>query len=303
MPNAAAVSGPGWTTARALPGAPRYPLNVEAPVLAAVERLVPGLDTGGDAEWLTLTGRHTWPAEHRPRRHTLRVLARAAQLLPEADDWQDAVEQAVAYDAWLATDPVLHGLDVAQAWRGVLFRWHAVNAWRRLWARVRDRPEDPYGAIEDLPDTTVTAYLDGLPPLTDPAGHPAPAEQAAARTHPIAGLLLSSRRADTLHGRARITFLGEPGVYLSPSWVAFRAESHDRLPALARRLVDDLFAQERRVLLAHGQLTRGPAAPDPLPLPFHRLGALAEEHGLLARSDEEGLAVTASGRTLLEVGP
>ncbi|GAA2792450.1 hypothetical protein [Crossiella cryophila] len=271
MPNATAVSGPTWTQPLGTPGYPHYPLNVEAPVLAALDRLLPGISppSGSGPEWLTLTGRHTWPAEDRPRRASLRMLARAAQLLPEAEDWQEAAEQAVAYDTHLTEDPVLRGLEAAQTWRGILLRRHSADAWRRWWATLADHPDPHELTTQSLPDVTVAAFTADLPPHTDPQGHPAPAELTLTRRPPIPGalavLLIGARRAESLRGKAKAAFLGETGVYLDPGFVAHRAESHQSLRALGRQLVEDMLAQAHRIAVRHNQ--PGPALVTGHPIP------------------------------------
>ncbi|MGO1053551.1 hypothetical protein [Crossiella sp. CA198] len=271
MPNATAVSGPTWTQPLGKPGYPHYPLNVEAPILAALDRLTPGISppSGAGPEWLTLTGRHTWPAEDRPRRASLRMLARAAQLLPEAEDWQEAAEQAVAYDAHLTEDPVLRSLEVAQTWRGILLRRHSADAWSRWWTALADHPDPPQLTTDALPDVTVAAFTADLPPHTDPHGHPAPAELTLSRRDTIPGalaiLLIGAQRAETLRGKAKTAFLGETGVYLDPGFVAHRAEAQQSLRALGRQLVEDMLAQAHRITVRHNQ--PGPALATGLPIP------------------------------------
>ncbi|MCK2239887.1 MULTISPECIES: hypothetical protein [unclassified Crossiella] len=273
------VSGPTWTDPNGTPGYPHYPLNVEAPILAALDRLTPGISppSGSGPEWLTLTGRHTWPAEDRPRRASLRMLARAAQLLPEAEDWQEAAEQAVAYDTHLTEDPVLRSLEVAQTWRGLLLRRHSADAWRRWWTALADHPDPHQLTTDALPDVTVAAFTTDLPPHTDPHGHPAPAELTLARQDTIPGalavLLIGSQRAETLRGKAKAAFLGETGVYLDPGFVAHRAESQQSLRALGRQLVDDMLAQAHRITVRHNQ--PGPALATGHPTPPGRAPGIA----------------------------
>ncbi|MGW0522381.1 hypothetical protein [Crossiella sp. NPDC003009] len=310
MPNASAVSGPAWTEPTGTPGVPRYPLNVEAPVLAALERLLPGISppSGSGPEWLTLTGRHPWPAEDRPRRASLRMLARAAQLLPEAEDWQEAAEQAIAYDAYLAEDPLLRGLEVAATWRGVLLRRHSVDAWRRWWAALAGHPDPHELTTESLPDVTVAAFAADLPAHTDAAGHPAPAELSL-RLAPVPGalatLLIGAQRAETLRGKAKIAFLGQTGVYLDPGFVAHRAESARGLRALGRTLVADMLAQARRIGVRRNQPPPRDARPDASPIPLHlnTLGRLAQAENLFSATEDDGLGVTPLGARLLEVSP
>lgn len=315
MPDVRAITGPGWTEPDGPHGISRYPLNVEAPVLAALDRLVPGVSPMSGAtpesplEWLTLTGRHTWPAEDRPRRASLRMLARAAQLLPEADDWQDAAEQAVGYGALLAEDPVLRELDVAASWRGVLLRRHSADAWRRWWAVLAGQPDPHEYTAEALPDVPVEEFLAGLPPATDPAGHPAPAELGATRGELIPGalgvLLIGSRRADALTGKAKAAFLADAGVYLDPGWVAHRVAAQRNLRDLGRVLVGDMLAQARRIAVLRDQPGPAPAttAAAAIPLRLNELGDLAVAQNLLFRTEDEGLGVTPLGARLLEAGP
>jgi hypothetical protein len=216
------------------------------------------------------------------RRATLRILARAVQLRPDAGSWTGALRESVAHGDAVRSDPVLTTEQRALAWRGVLLRHHSVGAWRYLWASLVDEVRTAGGSATraDLhawisaavPATTVRSFLADCPATTDAAGDPRPAEQEVIDGRPplesdLAVLLMGGRRLDELTGRALAGFLGRGsrgrGQFLDPRWVAFRhREHHDRpLAERARAFVDDMLAQSRRVALrklrveANGRMT------------------------------------------------
>lgn len=244
-------------------------------------------DQGPLGELFTATrqGSHRprgWTGNDVTRRATLRILARAVQLVPDATGWVPALQQAVAYGDRVRTDPVLSVEERALAWRGVLLRHLSVGAWRRLWARLvahvragggsMSREDIDEWAASSVPTGTVRDFVAGLPPAVDQAGDPLAAEEEVLAggdgvAADVAVLLLGAQRRDQLTDKALSAFLGRRargrGQFLDPSWVAFRQAEHVDQPmaVLARAFVDDMLAQSRRVALrklrvdARGQMT------------------------------------------------
>ena len=210
------------------------------------------------------------PDDHR-RRATMRILGRTTMLYGTDTSltWPEAVESAVAFSDALETDPVLAGIEEAEAWRGVLLRNYSVSAWRRLWAALvySIGDEDSHGdrsaeelqawLADQMPSMTVRAFMSELP-ATMAGQNPAPAEwtvlaDANARDPKtnVRLLLLGSRRASELNGVARLVFLGRQNEILNPLWMELRVRDFLDRPTrdLAVRLVNDMLAQGRRVAL------------------------------------------------------
>jgi hypothetical protein len=217
-----------------------------------------------------------WTGDDRTRRSTLRILARSAQLRPDASSWSEALHDCVAYGSRIRTDPVLLSEERAQAWRGTLLRRLSVGAWRRLWAALVDQVTAHGSATRDdlhqwisteVPAMTVRDFLTGCPPLVDAGGEPSPAERQTRNGHTevtadLAALLFGGQRKDQLTGRSRAAFLGrhpERKQYLDPHWVAYRHREHEGRPMaeFARAFVDDMLAQSRRVALRKLKVEQG----------------------------------------------
>lgn len=257
-----------------------YPINDLDPIAGLALNQPDSPDVAPLSELFTATraGRHVsadWTGDDRTRRETLRILARAVQLRPEAPNWAQALRESVAYGPAIEHDPVLAAEDRALAWCGVLLRHLSVGAWRRLWADLVHHVRNGAGDVTrtdlhdwitaSLPDLTVRAFMRSCPPTVDQHGHPAPAEEKAAEQYgdadgvsmlaEVAILLLGGQRVDQLTGRPLAAFLGRGsrgrGQFLDPRWVAYRHREHaDRpLAELARAFVDDMLAQARRVAL------------------------------------------------------
>jgi hypothetical protein len=231
----------------------------------------------------TRAGAHepdVWTSNDRTRRSTLRILARSAQLHPEAATWVEAVRRSAVYGNQVRADPLLREEGRALVWRGTLLRHHSTGAWRRLWAELVDEVRARASATKDdlydwisalVPAGTVQQFLADCPATVDRHGDPLPTEDELYRRHnrvtaSIAVLLLGGRRRDELDGRSRAAFLGrhpDRKQFLDPNWVAFRHHDHATRPftELARVFVDDMLAQSQRVALrklkvdSHGRMT------------------------------------------------
>jgi hypothetical protein len=238
-----------------------------------------------------------WIRNDVTRRATLRILARAWQLFPDAETWTGAFANAVAYGDVAAQDPILAAEPRTMAWRGVVLRHHSVGAWRRLWAQLVDQVyssdlpvtrQDLHDWISDrLPEQSVTAFDMNLPAPVDDRGDPVSAEdEVVARFEPVVAelgiLLLGARRLDSLSGIARKTFLGQRPTYLDPRWVQRLRMEYEARPVrdLGRRLVDDMLAQARRVAMRKLRLR-----PDGTMAVFSRLH---ERNGWYLASSSEG---------------
>ncbi|EHR58959.1 hypothetical protein SaccyDRAFT_0017 [Saccharomonospora cyanea NA-134] len=253
----------------------KSPMNAveELAVLALDTLATPDLGPLGGLFTATRAGVHDpdeWTGDDHTRRATLRILARAVQLCPEAERWTDALHACVAYGDAVSADPVLADEERALAWRGVLLRHWSVGAWRRLWAALVDQVVRVSGSVarEDLydwisseaPAGTVRDFVADFPRTVNQNGHPLPAEQQVRDEWTpveadLAVLLLGGIRRDQLSGHCLLAFLNRRsrgrGQFLDPSWVAYRHREHIDRPVaeLARAFVDDMLAQSRRVAL------------------------------------------------------
>ena len=230
------------------------------------------------------------------RHETIRLLTRTMQTHPVRNATGD-VGSAVAFGDFITTDPVAASLSVAQAWRGVMLRNYAVGAWRRLWSWLVGQVNGTISVDEladrfadELPDTTVAAFLDELPATVTATGAPAPAEQQLRDSdgppprRELAVLAVGARRIDELTGRARDAFLGRQyDVELGPRWTARRLdEAHSlSLRDFAQHLTRELVTRSQRIALSKAR----PRLDGSLWLPtrLHQRGEL-----LFKTSDEGG---------------
>lgn len=119
-----------------------------------------------------------WQPDDRRRRATMRIIGRSTVLFGTDTNlnWTNKIESAVVYSDALYSDPVVAGIHEAEAWRGALLRNYSVSAWRRLWAALvnsigeADESADRSGEelqawlADPMPDMTVRAFMDELPP-------------------------------------------------------------------------------------------------------------------------------------------
>lgn len=205
-----------------------------------------------------------WEIDDRRRRSAFRMVGRTIELYGDRTDltWDESVKAAVAYGNGVESDPVLAGVPEILDWRGLLLRHYSVNAWRRLWACLvssigrdgdGDSSRDDLRALlaDPMPDTTLRAYLDGLPP-TMRDGHPAPAEQQLLLNGDpkdpavnVALLVTGARRARELSGRARTVFLGKADI-LNPEWVARQVDDFIDRPVPTSRSGSSTTCWRRR---------------------------------------------------------
>jgi len=213
-----------------------------------------------------------WSGDDLTRRSTLRILARAVQLVPDQTDWRAIFSAAIAFGPHLDIDPIYQEEGArAQAWRGVLLRHRLVGAWRILWAALvghvlnsgepLNRAQLHEWIRSHVPAVTMGQFRADLPATRDANGHPLPAEDdvEGQGREPIesalAALVLSSQRIEELGGTALDAFRGGSTaprrVFLDPYWVGARAgEYADQwIGDFAAAVVDDMLAQSHRVAL------------------------------------------------------
>lgn len=266
------------------------------------------------------------------RRQTIQLLARVVDTHPVASFTRD-IGHVLSFGDFLTTDTVTSGIDAAAAWRGVVLRNHAVGAWRRLWSWLVEQceglmPIDDLAETfaQELPDTTVAAFLDCLPATESTSGAPLPAEYDLRWSEvslPVAALgilAVGARRVDELTGRVRDAFLGQRGVELGPEWVQRRLEEARplRLRDVGRELTRDLVSRSQRIALAKAR--RRPDGSLWLPTRLHvrdefvhrtsqegrgdvglrldQLGSVLASCGVLSRHDDHW-SLTSRGRALV----
>lgn len=195
------------------------------------------------------------------RNDTARLLGRALLLDPVGTPLE-RFQRLVMYGPALAEDSVARAIPAAMAWRGCLFRHQSVGAWRILWHWTVDQivgETEPRELVErmaaELPDTTLAAFLDGLPRTLDPEGHPTPAEELVRERAPtpptlaLALLALGAQRFDELPGRARDGFADGRPTVLSPLWMKnwLSERRHLHMSAVAGDMVEALLDRSKRV--------------------------------------------------------
>jgi hypothetical protein len=182
-----------------------------------------------------------------------------------------------------------------------------------------------------LPDGTVQAFVDTLPPLRDESGYLYPAEidaevRALAAPHrALAVIAVGGLRAHDLDGEALLAFRGttaeEAAQQLAPNWVASRlTEWADRsLRDFARDLTGLLLDRAQRISFAKATRDRNTGllkipsrvhlrdewvfkdsdeGAGPVSLRWEQLSTVLAEAGVVARRDGRWL-VTERGRDVL----
>ncbi|WP_147263019.1 hypothetical protein [Geodermatophilus sp. TF02-6] len=252
-----------------------------------------------DGRWLARLFCGTADADPRSpggaRRETIRLITRVMQTHPISNPTAD-VGPVVAFGDFITADEIAGSLAVTAAWRGVVLRNYSVGAWRRLWSWLVGQVTGltPAATVADLfadalPDTTVQAFLDGLPPTQAAPGALAPAELQLRHSdlplplRELSVLAVNSHRAHELDGHVLDAFLGDRrGVDLAPEWTARRLAdaASGSLRDFARRLTVDLLARAQRVAL--GKARRRPDGSLWLPTRLHERGEL------LYKTSDEG---------------
>lgn len=202
------------------------------------------------------------------RRQTIRLMTRIIETHEvRSASWD--ITPVLAYGDFVTTDGVVADLAATPIWRGVVLRNYAVGAWRRLWAWMVDQVHEADGLmrVEELaqllaaqmPEDSVAAFLDSLPPTTTPAGSLAPAEltlrsrqDKPVPVRELAVLAAGARRVDELAGAVKDAFLGHRGVELGPEWMARRLDAArpTALKDFAYTLAADLVTRSQRVALS-----------------------------------------------------
>ena len=211
------------------------------------------------------------------------------------------LEAVIAFSEQAREDPACMGLDAFPAWAGVTTRSISVAAWRDLWSWMVKQIEDfmPVARLgdllaEQLPDSTLGAFIDGLPPVWDVSGAPVGAELdptvtalegparwlalillGGQRTRPDGTGLSGTAATGTAvtkgsTGSAGAQFAARAAVYfehpeerrtedqLSPTWVAARTHEwrHRPLRDFAVFLAEVLVARAQRIALRKAQFSR-----------------------------------------------
>jgi hypothetical protein len=276
---------------------------VEIEALAAVPELCAcAAPISPDGPWLRGVFVHPDEVEgfeqaDRARRETSRLLGRVLAV-PSDQTPQDAFRHTLGFGSFVTDDAVAASLPIALAWRGAILRNYSVGAWRRIWSWLVDQLGEPVPAhvlatalADELPDTTVSSMLAGLPPRRDLSGSLAPAEEELRTAHPtpdplteIQLLSLGALRLEDLEGRALAAFAGRDDEDdLGPRW--FRAEldarKGERLRDFGYWLAEMMLARAQRVALSKMDYDRRRGR-------FWIPSRIRERGGLLSRLSLEG---------------
>lgn len=214
------------------------------------------------------------PASHGGRRGgSVRLMLRIFQTHEISAMTRD-VTRVLGFSPELGEDPVCSRLEVTDPWRGIVLRNQSVNAWRRLWPALEGLVE-PLMSIprladrfaDELPATTLHAYLDALPDSMR-GNLPLPAEldaSVAEERNPIdqslAILMIGASRAGRLPERVAEYFQPkrEGSPELSPAWLSDRiVEWQGRsLRDFASWLTGVLVTRSQRIALRKARFHRG----------------------------------------------
>lgn len=185
------------------------------------------------------------------------------------------LSEVLMYDHDLAGHHGLAGMVAPARWRGALLRAESVWAWRRIWQRINQLVGGAKPVLEladafadTLPDTTVHAFRDALPPVTDSQGRPLPAERQLDDPDDIerwlAVVMLGAVRAEHLSTEERTGFAsrsenhGGQWEQLTPGWteaLLHRFEARN-LRDLGRELAVILVNRSQRVALRKANFDR-----------------------------------------------
>ncbi len=255
--------------------------HIDADQLRAAAHLCPCAANGNEAEWLRtivggLVGGDAYAVADEARRDTVRIIARTLGVsgAPVEQLWGE-IRRAVSFGAPLDIGPYA-GIELAEAWRGLMLRNYSVWAWRHLWAWVvRELTErHSTAAIADalaaeLPaDWTVADVTATLPAGSDgPTLLPVEPELRVAQPglHPLTEfqlLAVGVRRLDELTGWSHRVFAGDNLDDLGPVWLQGELEANANRPLRewAAELVEKLLWRSQRIAMLKMDLL-DPAAP------------------------------------------
>lgn len=183
---------------------------------------------------------------------------------------ENHVADFLAYDPLLTSRSDLVNPDVAQRWRGLVLRNHAVTGWRGIWSGLStyaSEAEGNYLALQELqdwmanefpPGQTLGSFMRELP-ATVVHGTPSNAEKECGERGwsqmqvQLARVLLSGVRCTEVTGAMELGFLGDSArarkQELAPEWVAsITTEWADRpIQDFARHLVRVLIERAQRI--------------------------------------------------------
>ncbi|PRY44324.1 hypothetical protein LY71_1162 [Geodermatophilus tzadiensis] len=210
------------------------------------------------------------------RRQTMQMLTTAVEESPIRTVDGD-LTAFVAYSPALLSHDRLADSAICRQWRGVVFRYESVNAWRSLWEALVDRigqhatvtrQELRDWLADHVPAGTVADFQRNLPDTLDNLGQPAPAERteevlsAPQPLRCISILALGARRHGELTGQELLGFQGpaQNDVFeeLAPMWMAHRLHSWADRPMrdFAADLVDVLINRSQRIALLKTRFDR-----------------------------------------------
>lgn len=212
------------------------------------------------------------------RQQTIAMLCRLVELRGgPVRDVVDDLTPMLLFDADVLADPVLSGLAVSDAWRGVVLRNESVRAWRDLWAWMVN---EVFGLMsvrglgervaESLPQVSVAEFAAGLPEHTA-GGVPGGVMLAAERDPGLADLdPVQQHFAVLFLGAARVGMLAERvGRYfesevddndeLTPSWLRAQIDVWADRPLrdFAVWLSEVLVARVQRRSLVNARIQNG----------------------------------------------
>ena len=181
----------------------------------------------------------------------------------------------ISYGAPLNKGPYA-GIELAEAWRGLMLRNHSVGAWRNLWFWIVRELTEPQSSAD-----IASAFAAELPArwrVSDLTSRLAdgmkgknllPVEEQLRAAHPepdplteLQLLAVGVRRLDELTGRAQTVMAGDNIDDLGPVWVQqeLSANADRRLRDWAVELVEMLLWRSQRIAMWKMDL-RNPKAP------------------------------------------
>jgi hypothetical protein len=255
--------------------------RISANELRAAGHLCPCAARGEEAEWLRsivggTAGGDPYATSDEARHETARIVAKTIGGVGlRITDLASTVRSAVSYGGPLSGGPYV-GIELAEAWRGLMLRNRSVGAWRNMWFWIVRQLAEPHTAAAladafaaELPaDWTVGDLTATLPPGIDGdvllrveedlrAAQPGP--------HLLTELQILAagvRRLDELEGRAYKVLAGDDLDDLGPLWLREELASNATRPlrAWAAELVEYLLWRSQRIAMWKMDL-RNPNAP------------------------------------------
>jgi hypothetical protein len=244
--------------------------RISADELRSASQLCPCAARGDEAEWLReivggTAGGDAYAIADEARHDTARIIATTiGSVGPHVDALAATVRSSVSYGAPL-DQGVYAGIELAEAWRGLMLRSRSVGAWRNLWFWIVRELSEPHTAMAiadafaaEFPrDWTVSDLTTSLVPgIVGDVLLPVEEDLRAAQPgpHPLTELQLLAagvRRLDELTGRAQKVLAGDDIDDLGPLWVKEELDSHAQRPlrSWAAELVERLLWRSQRIAM------------------------------------------------------